>query len=112
MNMTERDERLAAIRRRITVAEAGDISLMEWVNHAREDIPFLLDELEADKKHLADLRAELDLRMSALEAMRTLAGKLVAAVWAWDLTLSDYCDGDERDAVRKALAAAEKAGIK
>lgn len=65
------------------------------------------DRLRTEKKNLVENNAMLhrsavgnrDLRKAA-EADRD---QLVAAVRAWDATLSEYCDGPERDAVRASL---------
>jgi hypothetical protein len=49
------------------------------------------------------------LSMEAITANAHLiaaAPDLLAAIIAWDLTLSEFCDGPERDAVRAAISKA------
>jgi hypothetical protein len=49
-----------------------------------------------------------DLRLANAELVREREQRerLERAVREWDATLSEFCDGPERDAVRAALAAA------
>jgi hypothetical protein len=65
------------------------------VNYAHKGLPCncSLAENEAARAALRDLAAQAELTAELGEAVAT-----------WDATLSEYCDGPERDAVRALLA--------
>jgi hypothetical protein len=69
----------------------------------RDDI-----EVRYTRTMLCDMRLSdavaLAVALRDLVAQAELAAELGDAVAAWDATLSEYCDGPERDAVRALLA--------
>jgi hypothetical protein len=121
--LAERDAEIARLRSGAGMTTVGDYPTWDDVEDRNalaarvEELTRERDELDASCQQWHErairyangnvlLVDECEMRRLVLKRERERLERLERAVRAWDATLSEFCDGPERDAVRAALAAA------
>ena len=101
----KRDPRMRYGEYQFDAADMADLRTLITALHAATELA-----RQYREDYEASVAAGAEVNRQITERDATIA-KLRAAVTAWDATLSTYCDGPERDAVRAALAGTPPADV-